>query len=66
MITHVLLNGILKLVSIRKTDKGNVARIYNPREAVPEAIFPEIAPNCYENQIDGGLFKLLDGKMVSL
>lgn len=67
MITHILLKGVLKLVSIRKDEhsKNQVARIYNPRETTPEAIFNEIAPNCYEDSLTGDLFKVLDGKMVS-
>ncbi len=65
MIAPLIWNGLLHLVSIRKTAKGNVARVYDVRKTTPEAIFPEIAPNCYEDQITGNLFKVLDGKMVA-
>lgn len=66
MIIVSLIKGALKLVAVRKTNKGNVARIYDPREAVPEAVFPEIAPNLYENQLTGDLYTILDNKMVAL
>lgn len=66
MIIVSLIKGALKLVAIRQTKKGNVARIYDPREAVPEAIFSEIAPNCYEDQITGDLYKIQDNKLVTL
>lgn len=66
MITHILLKGVLKLVQIRKEKNHNVARIFNPKSVVPEDIFNEIAPNCYEDSINGDLYKLLDGKMVSM
>ena len=67
MIAPLLWKGILKLVSIRKDQhsKSQVARVYDPRGTTPEAIFHEIAPNCYEDSLTGDLFKILDGKMVS-
>lgn len=67
MIAPLLWKGVLKLVHIRRDNnkKTNVARVLNPRGVVPEAIFNEIAPNCYEDSLTGDLFKVLDGKMVS-
>lgn len=67
MIAPLLWKGVLKLVHIRKDSNKNtnVARVYNVRETTPEAIFTEIAPNCFEDTLTGDLFKVLDGAMVA-
>ncbi len=68
MIAPLIWKGVLKLVQIRKDSnkKTNVARVYHPTQQLPEAIFTEIAPNCYEDELTGDLFKVLDGAMVSM
>ena len=68
MIAPLIWKGVLKLVQIRKDQhsKAQVARVLNAKDSrIPEAIFHEIAPNCYEDSLTGDLFKILDGKMVS-
>ena len=65
MIAPLIWKGVLKLVQIRKEKNHQIARVYNPRSVVPEAIFNEIATNLFEDELTGDLFKLLDGKMVS-
>lgn len=64
MITKLLVDGVLKLVQIRKSQNKNVARVYDPKSQIPETILNEIAPNCYENGLTGDLFKVEDGAMV--
>ena len=69
MIAPLLWKGVLKLVQIRKDEhsKTQVARVLNAKDSrFPEAIFKEIAPNCFEDELTGDLFKVLDGAMVSL
>lgn len=68
MIAPLIWKGVLKLVQIRRDSNKNtnVARVYNPREQTPEAIFVEIAPNCYEDSLTGDLFKVLNNKMVAI
>ena len=65
MIAPLLWKGVLKLVSIRKSENKNVARVYNPTSQIPEAIFNEIAPNCYEDELTGDLFKVENNVMVA-
>lgn len=68
MIAPLIWKGVLKLVSIRKPENKsqNIARIYDPRSSVPEAIFNEVSPNCYKDELSGDMFKLLDGKMIAI
>lgn len=50
MITKLLLDGALKLVQVIRHESGlKTARIYNPRENVPEKIL-------YESRYDQELF----------
>jgi hypothetical protein len=44
MFTSLLIDGVLKIVSIRKdkNKKHSVARIYNPNQNIPEAVLNEI------------------------
>lgn len=68
MITALLLDKVLKLVSIRKDEhsKKQVARIYNPRETVPEAIYHETDKNIFHDDVTGRKFHLTPTGLIGI
>lgn len=66
MITKLLLEGALKIVSIRKDSNKakRVAQVYSPREATPELILKETEPNMFKDMVNNVLFKLTNEGMV--
>jgi hypothetical protein len=68
MITKLLLEGALKIVSIRKDSNKTkrVAQVYSPREAAPELILKETEPNMFKDMVNGILFKLTNEGMVKV
>lgn len=66
MITKLLLEGALKIVSIRKDSNKTkrIAQVYSPREATPELILKETEPNMFKDMVNNVLFKLTNEGMV--
>ena len=60
MITALLLDKVLKLVHIRKDEHSSkqVARIYDPKATIPEAIYHEKEKNIFHDEITGKKFHL--------
>lgn len=68
MITKLVVDSVLKLVQVCKySNKNNrVAKVYNPREAVPENILTEVQPNIFKDMVNNKLFKLTPTGMENI
>lgn len=69
MITKLLLDGALKLVQVIKHETGlKTARIYNPREAVPEKILYEDyhQENIFHDEVDNRKYLYTQSGMIPL
>ena len=67
MITKLILDGVLKLVQVCKHEnKVRTARVFNPRESVPEGLLHEVTPNIFKDKVNNKLFKLTSEGMINL
>lgn len=68
MITTVLLNRVLKLVSIRKDSNSDkqVARIYDLKSTVPENILHEKEKNIFHDDLTGEKFHLTPTGLIGI
>lgn len=68
MITALLLDKVLKLVQIRKDEhsKKSVARIYDPKATVPEAIYHEVEKNIFHDELTGRKFHLTPTGLIGI
>ena len=70
MITKALIDRVLKLVQIRKDEnsKKQVARIYDPRATVPEAIYNELEPgsNIFHDTMTGTKYHLTPTGLITI
>lgn len=68
MITKLLLDRVLKLVQVRKDEhsENRVARIYNPREATPEAIYNEVEKDIFHDSLTGRKFHLTPMGLIAI
>jgi hypothetical protein len=70
MISALLLNGVLKLIQVRKDTNKNkrVCRIYDPRATIPENILDEVIPDSdlFKDKVTGKRFKFTREGMIAL
>ena len=68
MITSLLIEGVLKIVSIRKDSNKSkkTAQVFDPRGNVPEAVLDEIGENIFVERGTSNRFALTNLGMVSL
>ena len=68
MITSLLIEGVLKIVSIRKDSNKSkkTAQVFDPRGSVPEAILDEIGENIFVERGTSNRYSLTNLGMVGL
>lgn len=68
MITTKLINGILKLVTIRKDKNSDkqVAWVYDLKSTVPETILHEKEKNIFHDNLTGEKFHLTPTGMIGI
>lgn len=68
MITSLLIEGVLKLVSVRKDSNKTkkTAQVYNVRESIPESVLDEIGENIFVERGGSAHYKLTNMGMVGL
>ena len=60
MITKLVMDGVLKLVQVCKhnAESKRVARIFDPRGVIPEAVYNEIEPDTFRDDVNDKVYKL--------
>ncbi len=68
MITSLLIEGVLKIVSIRKDSNKSkkTAQVFDPRGNVPETVLDEIGENIFVERGTSNRFALTNLGMVGL
>lgn len=72
MISSIIIDGALKLVQIMRygntSNRPDVARIYNPREAVPEKVLEcsKYDNTLFSDPLSGQQFKEVKGTLVPI
>lgn len=60
MITRLIVDGLLKLVSVRKDEHSSkrIARVYDPACQIPEGVIVEKENNIFYDEVNNRIFKL--------
>ena len=66
MFTRLIADGVLKLVQICKysNQTQRVAKLFDPRGTVPQAVLKEVEPNVFEDDVEHKRYKLTPTGMV--